>query len=615
MIDVTLTFTLTLKAPFLTRSSDNGAYGLDTSMARDAEGHYCFPRKLIKGCLRQAWRELQAANEGSPSQANITKWLGDKSEKKTKHVSTVDPLRGQLLFDDFVTEATGRNESRVRIRMDDGRGSADEGAMQVIETPFGVGEEVAFAGSVRYFAKDKGESEEIRGWVDCGLRWLTNLGAMENINFGQLTHVEVEETCVTVAATTATATGGDYLDVIINPLAEFCVGQRHPRTNIFISEQIISGGVIKGALATTWLSLLDKAEAEINENTDPQRPQLGKYFSALRFTHAFPARAGTNERPVTPPLSLVKIDAPIFYDVALCEGPGLIGASPQAPSFFMDWKQSDDVIDAAFGIINPRRQLSVQTAIEKNRAKANDLYSYEKIIPNGLDWYARIDMRAIEDAQERAQVEQQLRSLLAYGLRGFGKTKSSARLKTLDGGEIQDKLASDLTPVNSQWIITLQTRALLCDPKTLNETSGSNELHLAYRAAWVQLSQNTKGDNVLDMVRYFASQTLTGGHYLYERFQKGNPYNPYLLTEAGSVFVLEAVSGREAEAAACIKRWRERGLPLPEWAIQRYARNGKSGDDWTNCPYLPENGYGEIAVNLKVHSDNAPPQGEFHAIS
>ena len=280
----------------------------------------------------------------------------------------------------------------------------------------------------------------------------------------------------------------------------------------------------------------------------------------------------------------------------------------------MDWKERDDV-DAVFGVVNPRRRLSVQTAIEHNRAKANALYAYEKIIPDGHDWYARIDLRAIEDPQMRRQVEAELRDLLAYGLRGFGKTKSSARVTVHDGGSIPDKLTSDLAAVNGQWIITLQTRALLCDPKLLNEASGAPELERAYSEAWEQFSRNGQGDAALQMVRYFASQTLTGGHYLHERFKKGNPYNPYLLTEAGSVFVLESVVGRATEASACIKRWHERGLPLPAWAFVDYARNNKPGDDWSNCPYLPENGFGEIAVNLKVHWDSAPPKGGFHAIS
>ena len=336
MIDVTLTITLTLSAPFLTRSSDSGAYGLDAPMARDAAGRYCFPRKLIKGCLRQAWRDLQAATGGSPSEVQIVKWLGDKSENRKDRITAVEPLRGQLHFGDFVTKATGVNRVRVRIRMDETRGSADEGALQVIETPFGVGEEVAFTGFIGYFAEDRKESEVICRWVESGLRWVTNLGAMENINFGRLKRVETKETHATVAADTTAvrASGVDYLDIVINPLAEFCIGQRHPGTNIFVSEQIISGGVIKGALASTWQALLGKGDGEINKDTDSRRQLLGEHFTALRFSHAFPARAGMNERPVTPPLSLIKIDAPpTFYDVALCDEPRTDRRTAASPGF------------------------------------------------------------------------------------------------------------------------------------------------------------------------------------------------------------------------------------------------------------------------------------------
>jgi hypothetical protein len=57
-----------------------------------------------------------------------------------------------------------------------------------------------------------------------------------------------------------------------------------------------------------------------------------------------------------------------------------------------------------------------------------------------------------------------------------------------------------------------------------------------------------------------------------------------------------------------IKKWATMGLPLPKWAVEKYQRDGKKGDHWSNCPYIPQNGYGEIAVNLSIHWDGHPKE-------
>ena len=49
-------------------------------------------------------------------------------------------------------------------------------------------------------------------------------------------------------------------------------------------------------------------------------------------------------------------------------------------------------------------------------------------------------------------------------------------------------------------------------------------------------------------------------------------------------------------------RWMSGGLPLPKWALAEYGQYNRAL--WENCPFVPENGYGEIAVNLAWHWDN-----------
>lgn len=596
MLDVFLPIKLTIKAPLITQSSSIGAYGLDTVMARTADDRYCYPRTLIKGRLRQSWRELHEAD--SSFDPPVDDLLGRPSAN-----SSVEPERGHLRFDDFVHAETERDKSLYRIRMDEKRGAADEGAYQEIEAPFDCGDRAEFTGSIRYAARTPEEAKQIRRMIHLGLRWITQLGAERSVGFGLLLNVEIGKArmkSLFLDPARVATSGAEFFDLIINPDAPFCLARRRVTKNIFESERIISGGALKGSLATIWLEALGKT-GDIEDDTDPARRELCRNFAKLRFTHAFPAHAEQRTRPVQPPLSLVKCPTPTLYDVALHGKPGLI-SSTKAPIFSIDWKSDEDV-QKRFGWADPPRKLVVRTRIEDNRAKEDNLFAYEMVIPDNYDWYARIDLHAV-NASERMAVEAQLRSLLAHGLHGFSKTKATARVR-IDEGAIDPHMKSQLAPIDDQWIVTLQTPALLCNPQGLNETSDSENLKQAYAETWDQIS-----NGALELSHYFAAQSLVGGKYLYERFQPGKPYNPFLLTNAGSVFVLKA---KTDAAADCIDEWFKYGLPLPAWAGVLYARTGDDGSHWSNCPFLPENGYGEIAVNLPVHWD-LDPKGAFHEI-
>jgi hypothetical protein len=149
---------------------------------------------------------------------------------------------------------------------------------------------------------------------------------------------------------------------------------------------------------------------------------------------------------------------------------------------------------------------------------------------------------------------------------------------------------------------------LLCDPQ--------QELHQAYGETWQQLSNNS-----LEMVRFFATQTLAGGHYLWKRFQdrrttsgEPQPYQPYLLTNAGSVFVLKPVANREQTAQEHIKQWFNTGLPIADNLLERYALSAEVQNQWQQCPYISQNGYGEVAVNLPIHWELRPQEGDFEPI-
>lgn len=599
MLDITLTVRLTLQGPILTQSTSAGAYGIDSPVARDSQDRCYLAGTLVKGRLRQSWEELRSIDtlEQKPK---IEAWLGNGTGNSEDTSKSFTPARGLLRFSNFVDETKRKSREIYRIAIDEARGAVRKGAHQSIESPYGAGEQATFTGTIRFFASDEKAADEIKRWIETGLRWTTNFGAERTVGFGRLVNVEIiGDDRPDIPTESETTTGEGMIDLLIGPQSPFCIARRRADNNLFESETVIPGGVLKGSVASVWLALLGKpAELEIKDDSDPSRLELCRNFAKLRFTHAFPIDDG--KRAITAPLSLIKGkpspgQKDKLRDVALTERPILLDGN--APSFDIDWKDRNDV-DARFGWPSIKRELRVRTAIdrEKRKAKKEQLFAYEMIVPNGVQWHARVDLGGV-DKSERALVEKQLREIVRLGLHGIGKTKAYAEVHLPDGEEVKQAHESHSAPRDGMWIVTLQTPALLCDPRELAGNNSSAALSEAYAETFDKLSSKS-----LKLKHFYARQSLAGGLYLHRRFQTGKPYNPFLLTDAGSVFVLEAVGDK---AQSFIDDWLLHGLPLPEWVAEIY------GNDWKSCPYLRENGYGEIAVNLDIHWKEKPRNGEY----
>lgn len=616
-----LTLRLTFRGPLLSHATAIGPFGVDVPMLRDHHGRWCIPATEVKGRLRQAMEDLRQAAPAS-YQAGVKELMGPPLDK-AKDGFARD--LGRLHFsEDFVhakpfqSDDHGENRHRPhptlsRIAMDGKRGAVERGAYIVTEAPFPAGVDATFSGSIRYGAADQPEADKICAQVEQALRFTTQMGANRSIGFGRLLAVEVKQSEISADTAPVSITSpSPALDLAITPNAPFCIARRPVDANLYESEEIIPGGAIKGALAAAWNEMLGRRATEaITERTDEARRELGQHFHAVRFTHAFPVPTGNGaKRPTAVPLSVVKVkrgEEDQWFDIAQCEEPVLI--HDQAPAFAVDWKNGSDV-EAAFGWAQPRRELRVRTAIDSDKRRARDehLFAYERIIPDGFVWAARVFLEGVPK-EDRAAVEGQLRGLLAGGLECLGKTKVAASVAVHKTGH-WGPLPTCPDRIDGKWFVTLQTPAILCDPEPLDEGCGEAELHEAYAAAWHDLS-----GGALSLDRFLAKQALAGGRYLAGRFGAGGGYYPYLLTELGSLFVLAPAPGCEEEARTCLTHWLTHGLPLPSWAETRYARNGKPGDRWENCPYLRDNGYGEIAVNLACHIDKAPPKKMTQAVA
>ena len=588
---------ITLNGPLFTHSSEPGDFGLDSIIARKSDDTPYIPGTLLMGKLDQAWQEIaDACKDKELFAPDAEQWLGRRSENNS-------PLRKQLFFSDLIlSESLADDFIHHRITIDAQRGAAARQQLLAIESPFLQGKQYVFKGTISYFSPRR-ESEAIEHYIKAGMRWLTQLGAMRTIGYGRVQTVDFPVTEDKPLHSPEQSTDiPEKIGLKIKPEHPFCLAGTPTADNLFESTEIIPGSALLGSIMTTWNRLAGSQNGTGENIQDSGRKELQKYFNSLRISHAFPS-AEENQRPVIFPKSLVTvIGDSAFYDVALCEKPCLIKG--KVPAFSIDWKDGADVA-AAFGWTPVPRELRIRTGIEPLRLRSaeNELFSYEQVIPDNHYWYAELDLSEVPKA-ERSAVYAQLRSLTSQGICGLGKTKTPATVEFLIPPDTINRIRkSNPEPVNgNQWIVTLQTDTLLGSPETLDETSGMKALREMYSAAWQELSGNT-----LSLVRYFARQRLDGGIWRRTTMQKDHTYRPWLLTEAGSVFVLQATDDAVIpEAGAMIQKLLDKGLPVTAAARKYYFLGNDPNAYWRHCPYIPQNGFGEIAVNLDVHTANSP---------
>lgn len=598
MFRIDIPIEIKVKAPFMTQATEPGGYGMDAVLARNADNRPFIAASLLVGHLRQAWEELAEILQGEPEEVcaiclpETDRLLGAKSFEKDSA-----PRTRQLFFSDFVLQdqeapekGTETKTSRCRISIDQSRGAVEENMLQVMESPFPSGSVLTFAGKVRFEVNEEREAETIKNQIACGLQWMDQIGAFASIGFGTVVDVALKDI---KKEEIQILRHGEYDTAIpfsLKPDAPFCIAGRPQADNIFISREIIPGGVVRGALARS-LAVWSGQTGKLKE--------LAENFSKIRITHLFPDDSAKRERPVWFPLSTAKTSKGI-YDLALMEGPCLIDS--EAPAFCPDWKTEVDVREK-FRWPSLKKEIRVRTAMDRTKRRQMDeqLFAYEMIQPGNSVWLGRMDLSEV-DENVRGKVRDQLLAICRPGILGIGKTKVRCDFELFPQTETSHTTRLDFS--GQGLIVTLQTPALLLNPALLKENSDPAALHHVYKKSWKELFQG------LCLKRFFARQNLSGGKYQKARFQKDKPYEPWLLTEAGSVFVfdLENVSGKALKER--LETWLVTGLPIPSNVRDAYSldRDRAEADLWNTCPFISQNGYGEIAVNLDVHWRKRPPE-------
>jgi hypothetical protein len=291
-------------------------------------------------------------------------------------------------------------------------------------------------------------------------------------------------------------------------------------------------------------------------------------------------------------------------DAALTREPALfrLNGKPYAPKFLHDWKTEGIAASEALNLPKVERELRTYTKISRETGVAEDekLYSYELVRPEGLTWKATLDLDDVA-VDLRPKLIGEVHALLHEAPLLFGKTSARAKLSLLNGSSprVPEPIAADLH--TDLWIVLLLAPALLLDARSLVGAS-RDELRAAYEEVWQEYAAGS-----LTLVRYFTGESLVGSNYLFNRFQgRVGSYFPHLITDGGSVFVLSSKPEDRVKVQLLLEPLLSGGLPLQKWAVERFKRDGHSGAYWKNCPFLPQNGYGEIDVNRQEQLDRLP---------
>lgn len=562
---------ITVNGPILTRSTAIGSFGVDAPIARLESGKPYLPGSHILGKLRNALVDLASVSGASePIATEFMNWFGGDGDIEEGY-----KLRRRIFMSDLAARSDGDAlRTRTRIRIGEQTEAVEEGALLTLEAPYSTGEQAVFEGHVD-FVGIPDELDQMVRVLRTGLNWISQAGGQRTVGFGRILKATVgaprrPEQIAGVPANT------ERLALVLQFRDPICIAEARNSGNTFETCDVVPGGVIKGALA----NLIAAGEGQA-PGWDLAKcgtfPDLCANFSKLRVSHLFPAPAGKVERPTRWPMSLVLDSNDHFHDAAHWEGLRLINGC--APAFCHDWKPKHfERVEHFWSWPYVPRTLRVRTAIDYDEARAKEaaLFAYQMLEPTGYVWIGEIGLEGVSE-NLRAIVVTQLSEALANGLPGIGRNQSHAM--PADGSFVPSA-RSVIARHDPLTVLTLQTPVLLRAP---NQDG--------YERSIEELSQGA-----LALERHFTTERLSGAEFMANRyFNKGKDYKPWLLTEPGSVFVVRPTG--KGNAAAAIRSFCLSGFPVSDSIRNFYGLPQIDASElWRYCPYIPQNGFGEVAV-------------------
>lgn len=538
-----------VRSPFLFPDTVAGSFGLDRVALRDAAGRPILPQDQVRGVLFHACADAAAAMQKRRDLRLAIFGKGSADAREAGAGADFEPSRGRILFGDLVADRVGDGLRSVRVEIDPATGAADDGKLMFAELIAPPGASVTFSGEAVLLASDA-EAKEWVPLLEAAASWVSAIGAMKSAGFGEVEAFGIRRKSEAPLAARPVAAVADRQGYALRFDRRFAVDVRRVADNIYVGQDVVPGGVIKGALAR---------KLELSG----QLRGLEGAVTALSVSHARVQGA-----PPAMPLSIVVEPGSNRVGDALLvpEGKGALVAG-KAALWRGDWKpEAAAAARAALGLPDApvvARSVRTHVAISEETGTAADqkLYAVDAVEPGNRVWSCVVDFGAIADQA----VRRQLAGALEAGLDGIGRTGASLRLEREAAAALP--AVTTVAGTTDVFAVVLETDAVMASPADGADAGG------AYRAWWARVLPGAV------LVNHFATQRLAGG-YVARRYAPEQGYQPFWLTEAGSVFVLK---GDIAGDLAGLTRNR---LPAPVI--------GGVVTSWRTCPYQPENGYGAI---------------------
>lgn len=599
MKKIQLQLDLTLKAPFLTHSESSKNFGLDM-MSRIYNGQAVINGTQIEGLILHHlnyFKNALATAERETLQQLIKRWFGQASQGD----ELVDN-RGELIFDYFWTcKQASTPSKRYRIGIDEQTQTVEQGNLQVIQPAFQTGEQATFSGTIEAWVKSDEDKAVLKKWLDKVLQYISAIGALKGVGFGYLEQHEIKDIEIDANKAPSLANIAEQKIQEITLNLEFdrpiCLPQVHkPQSNRFVSEHIIKGSILKGAIARQWALNNDEA---LHHNES---------FSRLHLSHAQAISPITDSQSLPLPLSLTLvdnqlIDAANYADCYLLEKDNTL----YAPAYAADWKDADYGLakQTLEGLAYPlvpdiKRMLTIRTAIDAatNVAKDQQLFSIESLdvtaLSNPVKWQTSIKIPALNNAYNETFINKLLTSLSTQGISGIGKTKAKANISQIKTTTANNHQPNIIAENDGQFILMLRTEArILPTPLDVSASGGSEQLKQLYSDYFQHISKS-----LLTLSHYYAAQSLYGGElYWRKNRQQDSAYCPEYISQEGSVFVLtmttkEMATKDKTKALKLLNDWQLFGLPPAQ---------DREGEDWHSDPLIKQNGYGQIVINHPIH--------------
>lgn len=612
----TLQVVVALRSPFLFNAEGGGLFGYDAVALRDASGAPIIPAEQIRGVLRAALRVL-AGTEGAAGPATGKGLRPARAGRAPEILSSIDvdamfgresassetggeqnaPDRGALTTTDCRAEPTGETGVVTRIALDAATDAVEAGSLQTIELVAPLGSVVRFTGQIRLQAGDLACADRWTKALRLALGLVPAIGALKTVGFGE---VVAEETGITDA-------GQDQPLAIPQPEAArparvgvrlsfdrpILVDTERLTDNLIRGRSVVPGAALKGALASR-LRLL---------GVDLDKGAWADALARLHLSHAFPENDAKSLADLPVPLSVCSVRTAHGYRFAdhllvPRRSARLIGGS--TPAFPVDWKSAAFAAFAAAGHMPAPAEIGDETrmhvSIDEDDLAAEDGKLFGTVRRTNLTrtgerrhWRGLVDVSGCPVREGQA-----LLALLEGELEPLGRTNAVVSIEMTatepSSGDRFESLRETAVrapvPVSADapdlFALTLLTPAMLVDAGVVANRPDP-------RVGFDDYAAYFRAKLGAELVNAFSSVRLAGGYLATRRRMFGKTYYPFVLTEAGSTFLLRSPAPDNLRDALTY------GLPPAN-------QTGGAPPDWRNCPFVRESGYGECTLNLVDHA-------------